>query len=111
MAGCQCWGKASVSVAHLTYTRVWINQGPLHGGQEAAQVLCQLLPADVVQQLFEAIADALPSARLLRGHALLQDGYDVDQHAVAHLAHQLSQTPARHLLPLLTCTPEGVLFC
>ena len=39
-------------------------------------------------------------------HTLDQNGDDLLQDSVTHLAHQLSQAAPRHLLPLLACTPH-----
>ena len=44
---------------YLSDACVRVHQGALHSGEEDPQVLCKLLPGDVVQQLLQAIAHAL----------------------------------------------------
>ena len=52
-------GMKEGCIRYLSDACVRIHQGTLHSGQESSQILCKLLPGDVVQQLLQAIAHAL----------------------------------------------------
>ena len=76
--------------ACLSDSGVLIAKGSLYSGQQLCQVLLQLLPADVVQHLLQARAHPLPGGRLGVLHPPHQNGNDLLQHSVAHLAYQLA---------------------
>lgn len=76
--------------ANLSDSGVLVTKGSLNSGQQLGQVLLQLLPADVVQHLLQTRAHPLAGGGLRVLHTPHQDGDDLLQYPVAHLAHQLT---------------------
>jgi len=74
----------------LSDSGVLVTKGGLHSGQQLCQVLLQLLPADVVQHLLQARAHPLPGGGLGVLHPSHQNGDNLLQHSVTHLAYQLA---------------------
>ncbi len=65
-------GKVSVMLEYLSDSRISVNKSGLHCREEAAQVLCKLLPCDIVQELLQAVADSLEQKQA-SDRALLPD--------------------------------------
>ena len=57
---------------YLSDSRIRVNKRGLHCREEAAQILCKLLPCDIVQELLQAVADSLEQKQAL-DNALLSD--------------------------------------
>ena len=79
---------------------VCVAKSSLDGGQQVRQVVRQLGARDILQQLLQAVAHALPSRRRLRLHPLLSAAFVHTNSVAAYISHML-KCPALHL----TCNP------
>jgi hypothetical protein len=82
------------------HRRILVTQRLLHGGHQRVHEAQHHLTRGGHHDLGEADADALSLVRLVGEKALLQDGDDLGEHALAQLPDKVAQGASRHL-PLI----------
>mmetsp|Transcript_19523 Transcript_19523/g.42350 ORF Transcript_19523/g.42350 Transcript_19523/m.42350 type:complete len:297 (-) Transcript_19523:2364-3254(-) len=92
--------------SRLAHCGVGVTQRGLHSGQHVGQVLRQLVAVDVLQNLLETKAHALPCRCVLRADPGPQYGNDAAQHPLSHLPAQLTEAAGGHGALVLTLTGQ-----